>query len=169
MSIEFDNGKYKKSTDQNECNYVGPTNSKGQPHGIGELSIEQNGKIIAEFVNGKFEGNIVIKDNDKVTEDPRAILYEGGYTGEVLNGIGFGVMQDVETVFENGVMIKVIDKRVEGGYYTGDVDQDGYPHGQGKMTYDDQSIYEGSWSDGKRDGPGIKEYKNGLRSMKWKK
>lgn len=44
--------------------------------------------------------------------------------------------------------MRYTDENGKAGKYTGDVNEDHQPHGQGKMKYKDGSVFEGVWSDG---------------------
>lgn len=52
-------------------------------------------------------------------------------------------------------------ERVDNGYYTGYVDKDNKPHGEGCIEYDDGSKYEGAYFHGKCHGEGILTTKDG--------
>lgn len=45
--------------------------------------------------------------------------------------------------------------------YTGCLNEQGNPEGFGKMTYENQDVYEGEWINGVRDGNGVFTYING--------
>ena len=45
--------------------------------------------------------------------------------------------------------------------YKGDVNQLGKPHGKGKYTWSDGDCYEGSFTNGFRDGHGVMTFSNG--------
>jgi hypothetical protein len=44
-----------------------------------------------------------------------------------------------------------VDQHGDAGVYTGEVNEDGLPHGKGKMKYDNGIYYEGKWSFGRQD------------------
>lgn len=44
------------------------------------------------------------------------------------------------------------------GDYQGETNDDGQPNGQGRMSYDSGSVYEGSWLNGEMSGRGIMRY-----------
>ena len=45
--------------------------------------------------------------------------------------------------------------------YVGEVNNNGEPQGQGKMTYGNGDVYEGAWNDGKKHGQGKMIYEDG--------
>lgn len=47
------------------------------------------------------------------------------------------------------------------GTYEGRINDDGVPHGKGKMVFQDGSIYEGDWANGQMDGNGVCKYSDG--------
>ena len=49
----------------------------------------------------------------------------------------------------------------EVGRYEGHFNENGVPHGEGKITYEEGDVYEGELVDGKRSGKGKMTYKNG--------
>ncbi|CEM21891.1 unnamed protein product [Vitrella brassicaformis CCMP3155] len=54
-------------------------------------------------------------------------------------------------------------KLKDGNEYTGEVDKRNRPHGTGKLTYKDGSVYSGEFKDGKRHGYGLIFYNDGTR------
>ena len=48
------------------------------------------------------------------------------------------------------------------GTYEGRINDDGVPHGKGKMVFQDGSIYEGDWANGQMDGNGVSFSKESL-------
>jgi hypothetical protein len=52
---------------------------------------------------------------------------------------------------------------VGGGVYEGEADAEGRPHGRGRETLPDYTVYEGAFRHGRREGAGAVWYANGLR------
>lgn len=52
--------------------------------------------------------------------------------------------------------------RLSDGFYEGALDNNGKPHGQGILKYDNKAIYEGTFKNGQRDGLGRYTFPNGM-------
>ena len=78
-------------------------------------------------------------------------------------------------IHENQAVAKEI-KDPDGQIYSGEVNEFGMPHGKGTVTYNsdssryqDGTIYEGEWKDGKMHGQGVFRYASGnVYEGEWK-
>jgi hypothetical protein len=101
--------------------------STGMPNGKGRLEYEKEGRWYeGDWIHGRWTGYGTLSNGD-------GDFYEGGLKNDHKHGPG---------------IMKFADGRVfEGEYIRGQMIQ-------GKMTYQDGSVYSGSWVDGMRHGQG---------------
>jgi hypothetical protein len=101
--------------------------STGMPHGQGRFEYEEKGRWYeGDWIHGRWTGYGQVSNGE-------GDFYEGGLKNDLKHGTG---------------VMRFADGRVfEGEYIRGQMIQ-------GKMTYQDGSVYGGSWVDGMRHGRG---------------
>ena len=117
-TIVFDSGE----------RYVGPCNSKFDPHGVGTWTLPNGTRYVGNFIKGVRSGLGKIE-----YADADGTVYEGDFLDEAPHGRG---------------VITTAEGRYEGQLYAGS------KHGLGKMTFADGRVYEGNFKDDRIDGAG---------------
>ena len=57
----------------------------------------------------------------------------------------------------------------DSGMYTGEINEDGLPHGKGKMKYENGVFYTGDWVNGSQGADGLRQRERILSGfMSWK-
>lgn len=164
------------------CDFAGPYNTEGQPHGEG-VARKGQCKYVGSFYNGLKHGYGVLTNKD-------GFRYEGGFERDKYHGFGKITMKDgyyyeggfIEGEHHGKGQIHItcstgdvwqgecldgvpfgcgILKYLSGNTYDGTVES-WLPHGSGKMTYTNKDVYEGAFQFGKRHGDGVLTNPNGF-------
>ncbi|KAL3800484.1 hypothetical protein HJC23_011721 [Cyclotella cryptica] len=174
-------------------NYVGNVDSKGRPHGKGNMSWSNGDEYQGEWTAGKKEGSG--KHHWKNSGDEYEGQWKNGkrdgkgrylwadgiiYYGQWKNGEREGIGEYLGTNRDRYIGEWKNDKMcgrgkylwADGSVYEGDF-KNGKKEGTGKMCYTDGSYYEGEWKNGQEDGWGKEQsadktsytgkWKNGVR------
>ncbi|KAL7479969.1 hypothetical protein ACHAW6_005685 [Cyclotella cf. meneghiniana] len=169
-------------------NYDGDVDSKGRPHGKGNMLWSNGDEYQGEWAAGKKEGSGMHRWNSGDVYDGQwkngkkegfgnyrwadGIVYNGQWKNGEREGTG-------EYWWTNGDIYEGEWKNdkicgrgkylwADGSVYVGDF-KDGKKEGKGKMTFADGSSYEGEWKNGEEDGWGKEQCANNTSyTGKWK-
>lgn len=151
-----------------------------QPHGQGMLSYADGGQYWGRFVNGKRQGEGLMKfvngdeyEGHWFDDQPHgqgSLLYAAGgqYKGEFQQGqpAGKGRKTYADDTYYEGQWKQGIPHGfgrltfADGGSYEGQFDQ-GKPHGRGIYYFVNGDLYEGDWYRGQQRGKGRYDYATG--------
>jgi hypothetical protein len=139
---------------------------RGLFHGAGELTLASGSVYVGEFRDGKRHGH------GRLSDPVQQLSYEGAFEDDRFGG-GSGRMETAEFVYEGEMRLgkfsgrgKLTERRTGGGSTTYEGQwHDGKRHGQGRATFADGSIYEGTFEDDLPQGHGRLFWKERNMSM----
>jgi hypothetical protein len=151
-----------------KCTYTGAiSRSSGMPFGHGRLEYSDKGEIFeGQFVHGSWTGygRCICASTG---ED-----YTGFFCDLIKHGHGVTKHQDGRTfegTYSNGVKVEGKMTYEDGSIYLGQWSR-GARHGRGTYTFVNGSVFFGEFQDDKIHGSGVLTWPNGARYLgKWKK
>ncbi len=111
--------------------YCGEVNSEGMPDGQGKL-VTGDKTFTGNFNSGRMDGLFTVTDNENDSAD--VVIRNGQVRYDRFEGT-------VERL------------QLPGGYYSGEVDEDLLPFGEGSFTYENGMVFRGCWNEVGVNGP----------------